>query len=168
MSKKRPLQSMAIVIGPCWINFLFTKIEEDDIGNIWLQQDCATCHKAEATLDILRLVFGDCIISRRADVVWPARSCDLIPLNDYLWGAVKDKCYADKPEAIVYKNWKGGSWEHLVSTGRHYVPHSLNYTQCWGNIIYKKFAFSVRNKWKQALKIWSRKSIDLATLLNKW
>ena len=28
--------------------FLFTKIEEEDIGNIWFQQDSATCHTAEA------------------------------------------------------------------------------------------------------------------------
>ena len=40
------------------------------------------------------------IISRRADVVWPPRSCDLTPLVYYLWGAVKDKCYTDKPEPI--------------------------------------------------------------------
>ena len=26
--------------------------------------------------------------------------CDLTPLDYYLWGAVKDKCYADKPETI--------------------------------------------------------------------
>ena len=26
--------------------------------------------------------------------------CDLSPLDYYLWGAVKDKCYADKPETI--------------------------------------------------------------------
>ena len=53
--------------------FLFTKIEEEDIGNIWFQQDGATCHTAEATLDILRSVFEDCIISRRAEVVWTPR-----------------------------------------------------------------------------------------------
>ena len=40
------------------------------------------------------------IISRRADVVWPPRSCDLTPLDYYLWSAAKDKCYADKPETI--------------------------------------------------------------------
>ena len=39
-------------------------------------------------------------INRRADVVWPPRSCDLTSLDYYLWGAVKDKCYTDKPEAI--------------------------------------------------------------------
>ena len=42
----------------------------------------------------------DRIISRRADVVSPPRSCDLTPLVYYLWGAVKDKHYADKPEII--------------------------------------------------------------------
>ena len=36
----------------------------------------------------------------RADTVFPPRSCDLTPLDYYLWGAVKDKCYADKPETI--------------------------------------------------------------------
>ena len=42
--------------------FLFTKIE--DIANIWFQQHGATCHTAEATLDVLRPVFEDRIISR--------------------------------------------------------------------------------------------------------
>ena len=33
--------------------FLFSKIKEEDIGNIWSQQDGATCHAAEARLDVL-------------------------------------------------------------------------------------------------------------------
>ena len=48
----------------------------------------------------MRPDFEDRIISRRADVVWPPRSCDLTPLDYYLWGTLKDKCYADKPETI--------------------------------------------------------------------
>ena len=55
---------------------------------------------AEATLDILRLVFEDCIISRRVDAILPPWSCDLTPLDYYLWDAVKNKCYTDKPELI--------------------------------------------------------------------
>ena len=73
--------------------FLFTKIEEKDIGNIWFQQDGAMCHTAEASLDVLRPIFEYRIISRRADVVWPPRSCDLTPFDYY-------KFYADKPETI--------------------------------------------------------------------
>ena len=30
--------------------FLFTKVEEENIGNIWFQQDEAMCHTAKATL----------------------------------------------------------------------------------------------------------------------
>ena len=80
--------------------FLFTKIEEEDIGNIWFQQDGATCHLAEATFDVLRRVSEDHIIGHRTGVVFPPRSCNLIPLDYYLWRALKDKCYAEKPETI--------------------------------------------------------------------
>ena len=52
MSKERPLQSMAIVIGPRWTNF-------------------------------------------------------------------------------VHKNWRAGYWQHLVSIGRRYMPHSRSYTWCF-------------------------------------
>ena len=74
--------------------------EEENIGNIWFQQDGATCHTAKAILDIQRPVFEDRIISRRADNVWPPRNYDLTPLDYYLWCAVKDKCYANKPMTI--------------------------------------------------------------------
>ena len=43
--------------------FLFTKIQEEDIDNIRFQQDDATCRTTEATLDVFRLVFEDRIIS---------------------------------------------------------------------------------------------------------
>ena len=34
---------------------------------------------------------------------------------------------------FVHKNWRGGYiWQHLVSTGRRYMPHSGSYTQCFG------------------------------------
>ena len=34
--------------------FLFTKFEEEDIGNNWFQQDSATWHTAVASLDSMR------------------------------------------------------------------------------------------------------------------
>ena len=82
--------------------FLFINIEEEDIGNIWFQQDSAMYYTAEAAIDVWRPVFEIHIISRRADVVWQPRSCDLTPLDGwmYLWCAVKDKSYADKQEII--------------------------------------------------------------------
>ena len=117
--------------------FLFTKIEEKDIGNIWFQQDGRT---AEVTFDVLRNVFEYRIISRRANVVFLTRSCDLTPLNYYFWGAVKDKCYADKPQTIdalkdnireaigeiqlhtidnVLKNWTDRVGYCMASRGSH-------------------------------------------------
>ena len=71
--------------------FLFLEIEEEDIGigYIWFKQDGATFHTAEATLDVLRTVGKDRIISRWADVVCPSRRCDLTLLDYYLWGAVR-------------------------------------------------------------------------------
>ena len=94
------------------------------------------CHTAEATLHFLRPVFEDRIISRRADVVWPPRSCDLTPFDYYLWGAVKEKCYADKPalednirKAIgeiqlhtidnVHENWNDSVGYCIASRGSH-------------------------------------------------
>ena len=87
------------IIGPFFFeNERPLQSEEEYIGNIWFQKNDATCHTAEATFDVLRSVFEDRIISRRADVIWPPRSCDFTPLDYYLWGGVKVKCYTDKPE----------------------------------------------------------------------
>ena len=41
--------------------FLFTKLEEEDIGNIWFPQDGDTFHKAEATFDVLRPVLKNAL-----------------------------------------------------------------------------------------------------------
>ena len=38
--------------------------------------------------------------SPRADIVWPPGSCNMTPLDYDLWGAIKHKCYTDKPETI--------------------------------------------------------------------
>ena len=112
--------------------FLFTKIEAEDIGNILFQQDGATCHTAEATLNVLRTVFEDCIISRRADVVWPPRSCDLIPL-----GAVKDKCYADKPETI--DALKANIREAIGEIQLHIIDVLTNWTDRVGDCMASRY-----------------------------
>ena len=57
-------------------------------------------HSRSYTRCFAPCLFEDPNISRRADVVWPPQGCNLTPLNYYFWGAVKDNCYADKPETI--------------------------------------------------------------------
>ncbi|GFY09159.1 DUF5641 domain-containing protein [Trichonephila clavipes] len=67
---------------------------------LWFQQDGATCHTAHATIDLLKDTFGDRLISRFGPVNWPPRSCDLTPLDYFLWGYVKSLVYVDKPQAL--------------------------------------------------------------------
>ncbi|GFX18302.1 putative transposable element [Trichonephila clavipes] len=70
------------------------------IGELWFQQDGATCHTARATIDLLKDTFGDRLISRFGPGNWPPRSCDLTPLDYFLWGCVKSLVYADKPQML--------------------------------------------------------------------
>ncbi|GFX62810.1 hypothetical protein TNCV_3351361 [Trichonephila clavipes] len=67
---------------------------------LWFQQDGATCHTDRATIDLLKDTFGDRLISRFGPVNWPPRSCDLTPLDYFLWGYVKSLVYADKPQTL--------------------------------------------------------------------
>ena len=60
--------------------FLFIKIEEDDMDDIWFQRDGTTCHTANVTIDVLRTVFENRIIIRNSDVNWPPRRCDPVGL----------------------------------------------------------------------------------------
>ncbi|GFS74685.1 putative transposable element [Trichonephila clavipes] len=69
-------------------------------GELWFQQDGATYHTARATIDLLKDTFGDRLISRFGSVNWPPRSCDLTPLDYFLWGYVKSLVYADKPQTL--------------------------------------------------------------------
>ncbi|GFV01751.1 uncharacterized protein TNCV_2024611 [Trichonephila clavipes] len=67
---------------------------------LWFQQDGATCHTARATINLLKDTFGDRLISRFGPVNWPPRSCDLIPLDYFLWGYITSLVYADKPQTL--------------------------------------------------------------------
>ena len=61
----------------------------------WYQQDGATAHTANNTLDVLRNTFGDRLISLRTEKEWPPYSPDLNPPDFYLWGYLKDKVYSN-------------------------------------------------------------------------
>ncbi|GFX59929.1 histone-lysine N-methyltransferase SETMAR [Trichonephila clavipes] len=86
----------------CWIQSLDSlKMEEvSAIFELWFQQDSATCHTARATIDLLKETFGDRLISRFGPVNWPRTSCDLTPLDYFLWDYVKALVYADKPQTF--------------------------------------------------------------------
>ncbi|GFV97149.1 heat shock 70kDa protein 8 [Trichonephila clavipes] len=71
-----------------------------EFKELWFQQDGATCHTARATIDLLKDTFGDRLISCFGPVNWPPRSCDLTPLDYFLWGYVKSLVYADTPQTL--------------------------------------------------------------------
>ncbi|GFV81960.1 DUF4817 domain-containing protein [Trichonephila clavipes] len=81
------------IIGPYFKN-------DEGHNELWFQQDGATCHTARATIDLLKDTFGDHLISRFGPVNWPPRSCDLTPLDYFLWSYVKSLVYADKPQTL--------------------------------------------------------------------
>ncbi|GFU75020.1 putative transposable element [Trichonephila clavipes] len=81
-------------------NFFIPELNTHDVQELWFQQDGATCHTARATIDLLKDTFGDRLISRFGPVNWPPRSCDLTPLDYFLWGYVKSLVYADKPQTL--------------------------------------------------------------------
>ncbi|GFV19905.1 uncharacterized protein TNCV_4224061 [Trichonephila clavipes] len=70
-------------------NFFIPELNNHDVQELWFQQDGATCHTARATIDLLKDTLGDRLISRFVPVNWPPRSCDLTPLDYFLWGYVK-------------------------------------------------------------------------------
>ena len=75
---------------------LFTKFEEEDIGN----RTALGATQAKLRSMFCSLFLKIALSASELIVVWPPRSCDLTPLYYYLWGVVKDKCYTDKPEKI--------------------------------------------------------------------
>ncbi|GFW34066.1 transposable element Tc3 transposase [Trichonephila clavipes] len=81
-------------------NFSIPELNNHDVQELWFQQDGATCHTARATIDLLKDTFGDRLISRFGPVNWPPRSCDLTPLDYFLWGYVKSLVYVDKPQTL--------------------------------------------------------------------
>ncbi|GFV83408.1 transposable element Tcb2 transposase [Trichonephila clavipes] len=88
-----------------YIGALYGLVEsffKNDVGHneLWFQQDGATCHTARATIDLLKDTCGDRLIARFGPVNWPPRSCDLTPLNYFLWGYVKSLVYADTPQTL--------------------------------------------------------------------
>ncbi|GFY08425.1 transposable element Tc3 transposase [Trichonephila clavipes] len=93
-------------------NFFIPELNNHDVQELWFQQDGATCHTARATIDLLKDTLGDRLISHFGPVNWPPRSCDLTPLDYFLWGYVNSLVYADKPQTL----------DHLKDNIRLFFP----------------------------------------------
>ena len=65
-----------------------------------VQQDGATPHTSNNTLQWLWQRFEDRLISRRCETEWAAHSPDLNPPDFYLRGYLKDNVYENNPQTI--------------------------------------------------------------------
>ena len=61
------------------MNFLVPQLQGIDVADMWSQQDGATCHTAQETIDLLRHTFDERLISRNGPINRPPRSCNLTP-----------------------------------------------------------------------------------------
>ncbi|GFX59249.1 uncharacterized protein TNCV_4304811 [Trichonephila clavipes] len=131
-------------------NFFIPELNNHDVQELWFQQDGATCPTARATIDLWKDTFGDRLISRFGPVNWPPRSCDLTPLDYFLWGYVKSLVYADKLQTLdhlednirrviadirpqmlekVIENWTSRLDYNRASRGSH-MPEIIFKMQC--------------------------------------
>ena len=64
--------------------FFLLKLNDIDVADMWFQQDDATCHTANETIQLPHETFLNRVLSRFGDQNWPPRSCDLTPLDFFL------------------------------------------------------------------------------------
>ncbi|CAK9816028.1 hypothetical protein ANTPLA_LOCUS8859 [Anthophora plagiata] len=80
--------------------FLWCDFDGFDLSEMWFQQDGVTCHTSAAPIALFRSQFNDRIISRKATVTWSLRSCDLTPLDFFLWDRVKSLVSSKSPQTV--------------------------------------------------------------------
>lgn len=75
-------------------------LEEEQLEDLWFQQDGATAHTARNSLNVLKEMFPGRLVSLRGDVGWPARSPDLSICDFFLWGYLKEKVFKTRPHTL--------------------------------------------------------------------
>jgi hypothetical protein len=71
-----------------------------NFGDMFFQQDGATSHTSLQTRQLLQQTFPNHVISRFGDTEWPPRSPDFTASDFFLWGYLKSKVYASKPNNL--------------------------------------------------------------------
>ena len=103
-----------VVLNKFWMDL---EIQQGINRNVqWFQQDGATPHTANITLEWLDERFSDRLISRRRDTEWSPHSPDLSPPDFYLWGLLKDRVYQNNPKTIA--EWKLAITQNICAIKR--------------------------------------------------
>lgn len=88
--------------GNGYVNLL-TNIIESEMDNLplniysetWYQHDGAPAHGTNEVCTALNRIFDDRWLGNNGPHLWPPRSPDLIPLDFFLWGHIKNVVYKD-------------------------------------------------------------------------
>jgi hypothetical protein len=71
-----------------------------NLKEIHYMHDGAPAHYAQSVRHFLDKTFPNRWMGRRGPIDWPARSPDLTPTDFFLWGVIKDRVYARKPQNV--------------------------------------------------------------------
>lgn len=85
------------------VNKFWNQLQKDypaEYGRMWFQQDGATPHTSNDSLEWLTARFKKKIVSRKTEIQWPPYSPDLSPPDFFLWGYMKDRIYQNSPKTI--------------------------------------------------------------------
>ena len=84
------------------LNFLIPEmLSLPRAAELWFMQDGASSHYATIVRNVLYAHFTDRWIGRRGTIDWPPRSCDLTPMDFFLWGYLKDLVYSQSPRTLA-------------------------------------------------------------------
>jgi hypothetical protein len=75
--------------------------EEQGPDDMLFQQDGAPPHFHKEVKNILNRKFPEKWIGRGGPITWPPSSPDLIPLDSFLWGYIKDVVYVPPLATIL-------------------------------------------------------------------
>jgi hypothetical protein len=63
-----------------------------ELSNIWFQQDDSAAHTVRASMEDVREMFLENVISLYGELPWPVHLPDISACDYFLWGTSKQKC----------------------------------------------------------------------------
>jgi len=76
-------------------NFIIPALRQrPDFNNLYFQQDGAPPHYATVVRNLLDETFPDKWIGRRGPIEFPPRSPDIMPMDFFVWGVIKDSVFS--------------------------------------------------------------------------
>ena len=88
------------VIGPCWRNFCSQKLKWRILTIFGFNRTALRDTQPKLHLMFYALFLKIAVSAAELLSFGYLESCDLTPLDYYLWGTVKDKCYTVQPKTI--------------------------------------------------------------------